>query len=287
MERFICFNEFYLNPEYTSWESCISWSHFSPERNVSWIRCLSGNSWKGFQNVHEKWVLFLPLSNTHHFFSSFKHSPFSFLVQTLTISFLLQTLTICLTCDYSDVVAIEPEWLPLFSANLCNLSDPLEDPPPFYDNEKDVVMCHVTGTFGPYCWPLPRTAIPFPTKDDHIFKWFARFLLEGHIHSFFSAHSSKLLTPASLVVKPWAKLQARTSGITTRLSQDRIASLPSLNKKWTSDPTCKFGAWTLNEISDPFPPLHPDLLTEYLDWLPQTLHDQVKKAWPPKDLRKE
>ena len=174
---------------------------------------------------------------------SFKHSSLVSRSNTHNL-FLVQTLIIfCLTCDCSDVVAIEPEWLPLFSSSLCNLSDPLDDPPPFYDGENDVVMCHVTGTFGPYCWPLPRTAIPFPTKDGHIFKWFARFLLEGHVHPFFSAYSSKLLTPASLVVKPWAKLQARTSGITSRLSQDRIASLPSLNKKWTSDPTCE---WRLN-----------------------------------------
>lgn len=139
----------------------------------------------------------------------------------------------------SDIAAIEPEWLPVFAPNLCNLSDPLDEPPPFYDNERDTVMCYVTGTFGPHCWQFPQTAIQYDTNDGQHIKWFAKLLLEGHIHPFFSTYSTKLLTPASLVVKPWAKLQSRANGITSRLFNDRIASLRSLNKKWTSDPQCK------------------------------------------------
>lgn len=140
----------------------------------------------------------------------------------------------------SDISAIEPQWLPVFSRNLCNLSDPLDDPSPFYDTERDLLMCYVTGTFGPHCWPIPQTAIPFPIDGDQHVKWFTKLLLEGHVHPFFSDYSSKLLTSASLVVKPWAKLQSRAIGITSRLFKDKISSLRSLNKKWTSEPKCEW-----------------------------------------------
>ena len=30
------------------------------------------------------------------------------------------------------VTAIEPEWLPTFAPSLCNMSEPLVDPPPWY-----------------------------------------------------------------------------------------------------------------------------------------------------------
>jgi len=48
------------------------------------------------------------------------------------------------------VTAIEPEWLPVYAPALCNLSPPLVDPPPRYDEVTEKIFCHVTGTFGNY-----------------------------------------------------------------------------------------------------------------------------------------
>lgn len=48
------------------------------------------------------------------------------------------------------VTAIEPEWLPVYAPALCNLSPPLVDPPPRYDDTTEKLFCHVTGTFGMY-----------------------------------------------------------------------------------------------------------------------------------------
>lgn len=48
------------------------------------------------------------------------------------------------------VTAIEPEWLPIYAPALCNLSPPLVDPPPRYDETTEKIFCHVTGTFGMY-----------------------------------------------------------------------------------------------------------------------------------------
>ncbi|KAJ4445445.1 hypothetical protein ANN_07250 [Periplaneta americana] len=50
------------------------------------------------------------------------------------------------------VTAIEPEWLPTYAPALCNLSPPLVEPPPRYDEATGKMLCHVTGTFGMcYC----------------------------------------------------------------------------------------------------------------------------------------
>lgn len=139
----------------------------------------------------------------------------------------------------SDVAAIDPEWLPLFAKGLCNLSEPLDDPPPFYDKHDDSVKCYVTGTYGPYCWPIPMTAIQFPAGHELHTKWFARLLVEGHIHSFFQKYASRLLVPPSLVIRPWAKHNPKTSAIINCLKRERVGTLATLNSKWISEPTCK------------------------------------------------
>lgn len=48
----------------------------------------------------------------------------------------------------SGITAIEPEWLPLYASTLCNISEPLKDPPPCYDEASGRVMGYVSSTFG-------------------------------------------------------------------------------------------------------------------------------------------
>ena len=48
----------------------------------------------------------------------------------------------------SGVIAIDPQWLPQFAPFHCRFSDPLADPPPFWEKETGKVMCHRKATFG-------------------------------------------------------------------------------------------------------------------------------------------
>lgn len=136
------------------------------------------------------------------------------------------------------MVAIEAAWLPIYAASLCNLSKPLEDPAPFYDSETDSVRCFRSATFGPHHWPLPQTEHAFPDDIDK-YKWFGRFLLEGKVVPFLEQFSKMLLTHPSTLNKSWAKLQPRTTSLTSALATAKIDSLESLNARWGTEPNCK------------------------------------------------
>ena len=105
----------------------------------------------------------------------------------------------------SDVVAIEPEWIPIYAPNMCRFSKPLIEPMPRYDDITDCVKCTVTCTFGPHNWPLPDTEIEYPEIGDEYDKyhWFVRFLLEGHVINYFETKKSLLLSPPSIMQKSW------------------------------------------------------------------------------------
>lgn len=141
-------------------------------------------------------------------------------------------------------MAIDPEWIPVYSKNLCNLSKPLDTPEPFYDETKDCIMCYVNGTFGPYGWSLPeKNVIEYPSDNSSLeldkFKWFARYLLNGDVHPFFRKFRKDLLTSSSIITKSWARLQPKTISLTERLAGARVDTLKSLVKKWSTDPKCE------------------------------------------------
>lgn len=46
------------------------------------------------------------------------------------------------------VCAVDPAWLPQLQPQFCTFSDPLEDPPPFFDDGTGTVKCHMTCTYG-------------------------------------------------------------------------------------------------------------------------------------------
>lgn len=50
------------------------------------------------------------------------------------------------------ITAIEPEWLPQYASTLCNISEPLKDPSPCYDEASGRVMAYVSSTFGKFQW---------------------------------------------------------------------------------------------------------------------------------------
>ncbi|KAI1292042.1 putative ATP-dependent RNA helicase kurz [Halotydeus destructor] len=157
-----------------------------------------------------------------------------------------------------NVIAVEPEWLAVYAESLCTLSKPLEEPEPFYDGDTDDVKCHRNATFGPHAWHLPVSVCSFPGGLERC-RWFARFLLEGKVHPWFATRAGKLLTSPSILNKPWAKLQPRTSTFVNALAIEDVDSMCKLRSQWAKHP--KY------------------LLKEYLDWVPSDMHRTIETDW--------
>ncbi|CAB3222170.1 unnamed protein product [Arctia plantaginis] len=159
-----------------------------------------------------------------------------------------------------NVTAIEPEWLPIYVPQLCNLGDPLSDPAPRYDEKSGRVKSHFKGTFGKAGWELPIVEIDFPDKIDR-YKWFARYLLEGVVFPKLKKYTSSLLSPPSTMVKSWAKLQPRTEVLLKALIAKRAGTRDALRAVWVQQSNF--------------------LLDEYLKWVPESAHNEVTLYWPP------
>ncbi|GLV38461.1 kurz [Carabus blaptoides fortunei] len=157
------------------------------------------------------------------------------------------------------VTAIEPEWLPLFVPNLCSLSGPLSDPEPHYSMEQDRVKCAVTATFGRQAWPLPVTTVDFPMSDA-LYKWFARFFLEGKIFKPLVKYSKHLLSSPDVMTRSWAQLLPRVSHIFGALKSHGVTSKSAIDTIWTTNANF--------------------LLGEYLMWTPESAHPEVTMMWP-------
>ena len=85
------------------------------------------------------------------------------------------------------VTAIEPSWLHSLSqgiGSVCELSLPLEAPPPEY-SQADGLICCTVPCFGPKRWTLPSIWIKYPTSTADLraarTRWFARLLFEGKV----------------------------------------------------------------------------------------------------------
>ncbi|XP_049879398.1 probable ATP-dependent RNA helicase kurz [Pectinophora gossypiella] len=160
----------------------------------------------------------------------------------------------------SNVAAIEPEWLPVYVPQMCQLGEPLSDPEPRYDDRSGRVKCHFKGSFGKACWELPVVEIDYPDKVDR-YKWFARFLLEGAVFPKLRKYTASLLSPPSTMVKSWAKLQPRTEILLKTLLMRRAGTRDALQELWTEQSNY--------------------LLDEYLKWIPESAHNEVTLNWPP------
>ncbi|KAK0076440.1 hypothetical protein PV325_005365 [Microctonus aethiopoides] len=158
------------------------------------------------------------------------------------------------------VTAIEPEWLPKFVPSLCNMSEPLSEPPPRYDVGSGKVLCHMSGTFGRAAWELPPIELEYPMNIDGI-KWFARFFLAGQVCPKLKRFVPSLLSSPSSINKSWAKLLPRTEAITKILLSKGVMSKEKLMEVWCDDQNF--------------------LLNAYQKWLPESAHGEVAILWPP------
>ncbi|XP_013145897.1 PREDICTED: probable ATP-dependent RNA helicase kurz [Papilio polytes] len=159
-----------------------------------------------------------------------------------------------------NVTAIEPEWLPVYVPQLCNLGEPLTDTEPRYDEISGRIRCSFKGTFGKACWELPVVEIDYPDKIER-YRWFARYLLEGVVFPKLKKYTSSLLSPPSTMVKSWARLQPRTELLLKALISHRAGTRQQLMDVWEDNP--KY------------------LLDEYLKWLPESAHNEATLYWPP------
>ncbi|GJQ81320.1 putative ATP-dependent helicase [Trypoxylus dichotomus] len=149
------------------------------------------------------------------------------------------------------ITAIEPEWLPIYVPKLCNLGKPHADPEPWYEESSGKVKCIVSGSFGRQAWPLQNTEVEYP-KSVEAYKWFTKFFLEGKVFSKLSKYNESLLQPASVVTKPWARLQPRIVRILNRMTSMDCRSRKNVEDVWENDPQF--------------------LLEEYLLWVPESVH---------------
>ncbi|XP_022372928.1 probable ATP-dependent RNA helicase DHX37 isoform X1 [Enhydra lutris kenyoni] len=158
------------------------------------------------------------------------------------------------------VSAVEVQWIPVLLPSYCQFDKPLEEPPPTYCPEKGRVLCHRASVFYRVGWPLPAVQVDFPEGID-CYKHFARVLLEGQVFPKLASYRGCLLSSPSTMLKTWARLQPRTESLLRALVAEQASCQETLLAAWRKSP--KY------------------LLAEYCQWLPQAMHADVEKAWPP------
>ncbi|XP_061673457.1 probable ATP-dependent RNA helicase DHX37 [Syngnathoides biaculeatus] len=158
------------------------------------------------------------------------------------------------------VSAVEAEWVPRLLPQYCHLNPPLESPAPWFCSSTGRIRCHRSSTFFRVAWQLPAVEMEYPEGLER-YKLFAQFILEGQVCPKLKAHRSHLLSNPSIMMKSWAKLQPRTEAVLGALVTERVDRRDALLSMWKTD--SKF------------------LLSAYCQWLPQAMHKDVAKSWPP------
>ncbi|XP_042276744.1 probable ATP-dependent RNA helicase DHX37 isoform X2 [Thunnus maccoyii] len=158
------------------------------------------------------------------------------------------------------VSAVEAEWVPQFLPQYCHFGAPQESPSPWFCSTAGTIKCHRSSTFFRVGWQLPAVEMEYPDGVER-YKLFARFLLEGQVCPKLKKHSGHLLSNPSIMLKTWAKLQPRTEALLGALVSKRVDCREALLSAWKTE--------------DKF------LLSAYCQWLPEAMHQEVAKSWPP------
>ncbi|XP_076005652.1 putative ATP-dependent RNA helicase DHX37 [Genypterus blacodes] len=186
--------------------------------------------------------------------------PSSALFKTLPEFLVYQEITETSKMYMRGVSAVEADWVPQLLPQYCHFGSPLDSPPPWLCSSTGSVRCHRPSTFFRVGWQLPAVEMPFPDGLER-YKLFARFLLEGQVCPKLKKHTSHLLSNPSIMLKSWAKLQSRTEAILGALVSSKVECRDAL-----------LSAWKKNEKF---------LLSAYCQWLPEAMHQDVAKSWPP------
>lgn len=145
-----------------------------------------------------------------------------------------------------DVTPLDPSWLGSVASGsrLLRLAEPKTSPPPFYDHDRDAVMCNVATFFGRHGWEIPSVQVKLcdalveatgrlssQFAPDDSFRWFARLLLEGKVLSELSDLTVMLNDNPSLITRQATSKKAVL--LVSALSAAGIDSAGSLQKHWS------------------------------------------------------
>ncbi|XP_072538060.1 probable ATP-dependent RNA helicase DHX37 [Salminus brasiliensis] len=158
------------------------------------------------------------------------------------------------------VCAVQADWIPKLLQQYCHFSGPEQDPAPWFCPLSGKVRCQQQSTFFRVGWKLPAIEMDHPEGLER-YKLFAKFLLEGQVCPKLQQHSTHLLSNPSTMLKTWAKLQPRTESLLSALVSEKVDSRDALQAAW--------------EKKEKF------LLSAYCQWIPESLHQEVTKSWPP------
>ncbi|XP_073724216.1 probable ATP-dependent RNA helicase DHX37 [Misgurnus anguillicaudatus] len=158
------------------------------------------------------------------------------------------------------VCAVQAEWIPKLLPQYCHFSAPEENPAPWYCPLIGRIKCQQQSTFFRVSWKLPAIEMDYPEGLER-YKLFAKFVLEGKVCPKLQQFSSCLLSSPATMLKTWAKLQPRTEVLLSALVSEKVDNKTSLEV-----------AWGKNEKY---------LLSAYCQWIPESLHPEVTKCWPP------
>ncbi|XP_033828283.1 probable ATP-dependent RNA helicase DHX37 [Periophthalmus magnuspinnatus] len=158
------------------------------------------------------------------------------------------------------VSAVEAQWVPQFLPQYCHFSSPLDSPAPWFCPSTGTIRCQRSSTFFRIGWQLPAVEMEYPEGLDK-YKMFAKFLLEGQVCPKLKKHCAHLLSNPSIMLKTWAKLQPRTEVLLSALVSKRVDCRDQLMTVWKSD--------------------EKYLLCAYCQWLPESIHQDIAKYWPP------
>ena len=157
------------------------------------------------------------------------------------------------------VTGIHSAWLPSLCPASTHRGEPLSEPEPRY-SDTGLVTASYRPTWGQLGWQLPVTELEMEAGLDK-YKWFGRFLLEGRVVISLERYSTSLLSNPLIMVKTWSNLQKRTEILVRELARETCDSGDKLAKIWARD--SKY------------------LLSAFLAWLPEVIHPDVTKEWPP------
>uniref|UniRef100_A0A158Q2M2 RNA helicase n=1 Tax=Dracunculus medinensis TaxID=318479 RepID=A0A158Q2M2_DRAME len=158
-----------------------------------------------------------------------------------------------------NVITVEPDWLARLALTYCDFVE-IKNADPKYDPASDSILITQNAFFGSRRWSLGVVNRPIP-RDINLYRQFARFFLDGSVCPKLAEYSTKLLSSPMAMVRPWAKLQARTENLLNALIEYEVSDRKSLIEMWKSK--------------------HEYLLDEFLEWIPRSLHDAIQLLWPP------
>ncbi|KAM3611065.1 uncharacterized protein V6R79_012970 [Siganus canaliculatus] len=186
--------------------------------------------------------------------------PTSALFKTLPEFLVYQEIMETTKMYMKGVSAVEAVWVPKFLPQYCHFSLPLESPSPWFCSSTGTIQCHRSSTFFRVSWQLPAVEVEYPQGLER-YKLFAKFLLEGQVCPKLKKNAGHLLSNPSIMLKTWSKLQPRTEVLLGALVSKGVDCRDALLSAWKTE--------------DKF------LLPAYCQWLPEAMHQDIAKSWPP------